>query len=189
MKTKKFGLSPHSPECGPVEATTSRRNWYSCPDSLRTLRSAAPLKHVIHRHYDLRRGSLRTLRSAAPLKLHDCPSLDRASLFSPHSPECGPVEAAPAEQPPLTQLTSPHSPECGPVEAGRPPFRRTATPHSLRTLRSAAPLKRARGTQSRAGDDHSPHSPECGPVAAKRRMLTGFNVAVYFIDSVACVML
>ena len=45
---------------------------------------------------------------------------------SPHSPECGPVEAFPRRNPNGKSDTSPHSPECGPVEAA--PRTRVLTP-------------------------------------------------------------
>ena len=62
-------------------------------EALRTLRSAAPLKRdsfTRHREIDL---PLRTLRSAAPLKLFFRRSRFSPFILSPHSPECGPVEA------------------------------------------------------------------------------------------------
>ena len=157
--------SPHSPECGPVEAT---------------------VKHLLALIDD---GPLRTLRSAAPLKRG--PRMDQlpSPNPSPHSPECGPVEARSHLRTMHRRLFSPHSPECGPVEAttrgprisGCVPLRtlRSAAPlkrsrwyyicpllGALRTLRSAAPLKRSIALPSKLSRLASPHSPECGPVEA-----------------------
>src|SRR5690606_19751604 len=87
-------FSPHSQECGPVEA-------------------AAPGGGVRRD-----RWPLRTRKSAAPLKLEGDRQVKNQQFHSPHSQECGPVEALKGNLCPESSAGSPHSQECGPVEAG-----------------------------------------------------------------------
>ncbi len=115
---EQFGASPHSHECGPVEAASPWWRSRAPAWSLRTLTSAAPLKRPGGRKHAGCRQPLRTLTSAAPLKRGLLPVVERFVLLSPHSHECGPVEAI---------LLWVH------VRALNCP---------LRTLTSAAPLKR-----------------------------------------------
>ncbi len=86
--------------------------------------------------------SLRTHTSAAPLKLKVCDEFRGGVCNSPHSHECGSVEAI-------------YGGEVLSESGG-----------SLRTHTSAAPLKRRSGTSLRIFVDGSPHSHECGSVEA-----------------------
>src|SRR5690606_7871560 len=78
--------------------------------------------------------------SAAPLKPGCTLPYGHGRQCSPHSHECGPVEAVMARDPLAEQRISPHSHECGPVEAMLTQ-QRWSLRSTLRTHTSAAPLK------------------------------------------------
>jgi hypothetical protein len=109
---------------------------------LRGLRTAAPLKRWRSRRLDAAAGALRGLRTAAPLKQVGHGAVeDWSNELSPRSPDRGPVEAAmsvclPNRAWPLRGLRT-----AAPLK----PISSTAArprPSSLRGLRTAAPLKR-----------------------------------------------
>ena len=104
--------------------------------------SAAPLKLDWMLKASNAGPGLRTLMSAAPLKQR------RERIQEARSPE------------------SPHSHECGPVEASMRAVGRAMMKKGLRTLMSAAPLKRFGHIVGGCGCFGSPHSHECGPVEA-----------------------
>src|SRR5690606_30888093 len=117
--------------------------------------------------------SLRTHTSAAPLKR----TLRRAALLerrtSPHSHECGSVEAPSDDTTSALRSGSPHSHECGSVEACGPRSRVPARGTSLRTHTSAAPLKRRPMPVGPLAPRGSPHSHECGSVEAPYHLRQG----------------
>ena len=126
-------ISPHSQECGSVEAQRPLPVRHR-PRPLRTHRSAAPLKRTIAAASSpWSPGSLRTHRSAAPLKQPMARWIHHRSDASPHSQECGSVEATSGGASLCGRVRSPHSQECGSVEAS-PSGRSPAAPGRLSAL-------------------------------------------------------
>ena len=157
--------SPHRPRCGPVEASKPVAEAHAF-DYLRTVRGAAPLKHVGWVTTFGLSGYLRTVRGAAPLKHRFITEQEALAEESPHRPRCGPVEALEAGRQggsnaghlrtvrgaaPLKQLAGPKT---------------EAPVGNLRTVRGAAPLKRSTRPGRSRLQHLSPHRPRCGPVEA-----------------------
>src|SRR5690606_16934554 len=119
------GASPHSHECGSVEARSPRRTPVVARKSLRTHTSAAPLKQVTADGVEVVLGD------------------------SPHSHECGSVEASTpsAGRCPTASLRTHTS--AAPLKLPYSVVVFTSTIHSLRTHTSAAPLKLRSGIEGR----------------------------------------
>ncbi len=161
------GRSPHSHECGPVEAMEARPVCEPAPPSLRTLTSAAPLKPRSARFCaPMRARSLRTLTSAAPLK-HGV-SVNR---FTESVTLRTLTSAAPLKREILARHRQPELRALRTLTSAAPLKRRARacgeTPgRALRTLTSAAPLKPFGAILALCRQVASPHSHECGPVEA-----------------------
>ena len=110
-------------------------------------------------------STLRTHTSAAPLKRSSGRGIVKKGARSPHSHECGSVEAAASAATSAKPASSPHSHECGSVEAYWPKMRFSSVP-TLRTHTSAAPLKPECLAVLLQAAVCSPHSHECGSVEA-----------------------
>ena len=160
------------------------------PPSLRTPTSAAPLKLRYEQPSSVNHSTLRTPTSAAPLKQKRVGVSAEEGGFSPHSNECGSVEAwrvlrcthvvaralrTPTSAAPLKPAVGPGAEDL--VRALRTPtsaapLKRHARPTStraagaLRTPTSAAPLKLTNGETRACERGGSPHSNECGSVEA-----------------------
>ncbi len=148
-------LKPVRPSCGS----------HAGPPALRTHTSAAPLKRSGARARCCWRTSLRTHTSAAPLKRGRNGRGGICLPSSPHSHECGSVEAGSPGSCSIPTTSSPHSHECGSVEANHSPL--VLNPHTpLRTHTSAAPLKLDAVQILVSNSTDSPHSHECGSVEA-----------------------
>ena len=59
---------PHLKKCGPIEAGYFQRIYWRSLSVIRTWKSAAPLKHLLHRNNNGNDIFIRTWKSAAPLK-------------------------------------------------------------------------------------------------------------------------
>ncbi len=132
---------PHSPECGPIEATGT------------PLRSSAT-------------SFFPHSPECGPIEALMFTFLRPIPASFPHSPECGPIEAVrcrasagDGSSPFRTHRSAaPLKPSVTDVPSG---FNRT-----FRTHRSAAPLKHFALALASATRITFPHSPECGPIEA-----------------------